>query len=209
VGTEKGIGIFNCPGSVLSRQCEAEQRVVQYDNFAGYLFEAEQVKVLAVDGANRKWIGTNNGVWLISPDAQKILLRFTVENSPLPSNNIRSIVIDEVTGDVYIGTSNGLVSYRGDATTGSSEEVALVSFPNPVTSGYNGPIAITGLPENTDVRITDIAGQLVFKTQSAGGQVTWNGRDYTGKRAASGVYLIFATNRDGSQTRQGKLVFIE
>ena len=208
-GTDKGIGIFNCPGSVISRQCEAEQRIVQYDNFAGYLFEAEQVKVIAVDGANRKWIGTNNGVWLISPDAQQILLRFTIENSPLPSNSIRSIVIDEVTGDVYIGTSNGLVSYRGDATTGSNEEVDLVSFPNPVASGYNGPIAITGLPENADVRITDISGQLVFKTQSAGGQATWNGRDYTGKRAASGVYLIFATNRDGSQTRQGKLVFIE
>ena len=208
-GTDKGIGIFNCPGSVLNRQCEAEQRTVQYDNFAGYLFETEQVKVITVDGANRKWIGTNNGIWLISPDAQKVILRFTTENSPLPSNNIRSIVIDEVTGDVYIGTNNGLVSYRGDATTGSTEGSELVSFPNPVASGYNGPVAITGLPENADVRITDIAGQLVFKTQAAGGQATWNGRDYTGKRAASGVYLIFATNRDGSQTRQGKLVFIE
>ncbi len=208
-GTDKGIAIYNCPGSVITGQCEGEQRKVQYDQFAGYLFEAEQVKVITVDGAGRKWVGTNNGVWLISPDAQKILLRFTIDNSPLPSNSIRSIVIDEVTGDVYIGTTNGLVSYRGNATTGTDEEVDLITFPNPVTSGYTGTIAISGLPENADVRITDIAGQLVFKTQSAGGQATWNGRDYTGKRAASGVYLIFASNRDGTQTRQGKLVFIE
>jgi hypothetical protein len=209
IGTKSGIGIVNCPGSVIALQCEAEVRVVQYDQFPGYLFEGEQVRTIAVDGANRKWIGTNNGVWLISADASKIISRFTAENSPLPSNIIQKITIDPVTGDVYIGTEQGLISYRGTATDGGQENGNVVSFPNPVPSGYRGTIAVKGLVENADVRITDISGQLVYRTKALGGQVVWNGVDYTGHRPQSGVYLVFITNKDGTQTHVGKIVFME
>lgn len=209
IGTANGIGIVNCPGSVISRQCESELRVVQFDEFAGYLFQNEQVRAIAVDGGNRKWIGTNNGVWLLSPEGESILMRFTAENSPLPSNSIQTISIDPITGDVYISTEEGLVSFRGTATEGGAENANVVTFPNPVPSGYNGTIAITGVVENADVRITDISGQLIFKTKANGGQATWDGKDYTGRRPQSGVYLIFVTNRDGSQTHVGKMVFME
>jgi Predicted periplasmic ligand-binding sensor domain len=209
IGTSNGIGIVNCPGSVLSGQCEAELRVVQYDDFAGHLFQNEQVRAIAVDGGNRKWIGTNNGVWLVSPDGDKIISRFTEENSPLFSNIINKITIDNTTGDVYIGTDKGLMSYRGTATEGLPENAdKLVTYPNPVPSDYTGPIAIKGLVENADVRITDVGGQLVYRTTANGGQAMWNGKDYTGHRPQSGVYLIFVTNRDGSQTHTGKLVFM-
>src|SRR5690606_25191291 len=90
IGTANGIGIVNCPGQVLDRQCEADLRVVQFDQFAGYLFQNEIVRAIAVDGANRKWIGTNNGVWLISPEGDNIIERFTEENSPLPSDRIQT-----------------------------------------------------------------------------------------------------------------------
>lgn len=209
VGTANGIGIINCPTEVIDRKCEGELRIVQYDDFAGYLFQNEAVRALAVDGANRKWIGTNNGVWLISADGNQIIERFTEENSPLLSNLVQDIAIDPVTGDVYIGTEQGLVSYRGTATEGGSINDNVISFPNPVPSGYSGSIAIKGLTENADIRITDISGQLVYRTRAFGGQAVWNGKDYTGRRPQSGVYLIFATNRDGSETHVGKMVFME
>ena len=162
-----------------------------------------------MDGGNRKWVGTNNGVWLLSPEGDEIILRFNSENSPLPSDGIQTISIDPVTGDVYIGTDKGLVSFRGSATEGGTENGEVVTFPNPVPSGYSGTIAIRGLVEDADVRITDISGQLVYRTRALGGQAVWDGKDYTGRRPQSGVYLIFVTNRDGSQTHAGKMVFME
>lgn len=209
VGTANGIGIISCPSQVLAGTCEAELRVVQYDDFAGYLFANEQVRAIAVDGANRKWIGTNNGLWLLSPDGDKIISRFSAENSPLFSNHIQKITVDQITGDVYIATDKGLMSYRGSATEGGPENKGVVSYPNPVPSGYKGTIAIKGLVENADVRITDISGQLVYRTTALGGQAIWNGMDYTGHRPQSGVYLVFITNKDGSQTATGKIVFME
>ena len=207
VGTENGIGIISCASVATQGQCDAEQRIVQYDQFAGYLFASQSVKTIAVDGGNRKWVGTTNGVWLITPDADKVLLRFTKDNSPLPSNNIQKIAVDPVTGDVYIGTDQGLVSYRGTATEGGETNSDIVVFPNPVAPGYSGTIAIKGLVTDADVRITDVTGQLIYRTKAAGGMATWNGLDYTGHRPQSGVCLIFVTNKDGTQTRTGKLLF--
>lgn len=207
VGTDDGIGIINCASSAVQADCDAELRIVQYDQFAGFLFKGQQVKTIAVDGGNRKWVGTNNGIWLISPDANKIILRFTKDNSPLPSDVIQKIAVDPVTGDVYIGTDQGMVSYRGTSTEGGTTNSDVVTFPNPVPSGYGGTIAIRGLAADADVRITDIAGQLVYRTKAQGGQATWSGLDYTGHRPQTGVFLIFVTNKDGSQTHVGKMMF--
>jgi len=209
VGTDDGISIFSCADQVLQGTCVGERRIVQYDQFAGYLFQTESVNTIAVDGANRKWIGTNNGVWLISPEGDKIIYRFTAENSPLPSNTIANISVDGVTGDVYISTEYGIMSYRSTATDGGSVNSNVLVFPNPVPSGYKGTIAIRGLVENADVRITDISGQLVYRTVALGGQAVWNGVDYRGHRPQSGVYLIFISNKDGSQTNVSKMVFME
>jgi ligand-binding sensor domain-containing protein len=210
IGTRAGIGIINCTDQVTTTLCDAERPIVQFDQFAGYLFETEIVYTIAVDGANRKWIGTANGIWLLSPTGEKIIYRFTAENSPLPSNNIKKITVDPVTGDVYVGTDKGLVCYRSTATDGGeANEEQLLTFPNPVPTGYTGSIAIKGLVENADVRITDISGQLVFRTTAFGGQAVWNGLDYKGRRPQSGVYLVFVSNRDGTQTAKGKIVFMQ
>lgn len=210
IGTENGIGIMNCPSEVFtSTDCSIEQRIVQYDQFAGYLFQNEVVKTIAVDGANRKWIGTNNGVWLISADGNSIINRFTEDNSPLLSNHIQKITVDPVTGDVYMGTEQGLISYRSTATDGGNTNTNVVSFPNPVPAAYKGTIAIKGVVDGADVRITDISGQLVYRTKALGGQAVWSGNDYTGHRPRSGVYMVFITNKDGSQTHVGKMVFMD
>ncbi len=211
IGTDDGIGIIsNCsitPG--MTAPCDAQIPIVQYDQFAGYLFAGNVIRSIAVDGANRKWVGTDDGIWLLSPNAQKIIYRFTSDNSPLPSNLIKKITVDKVTGDVYIGTENGLISYRSTATDGTLPNQGMEIFPNPVTSGYNGTIGIKGLPANADVRITDIDGQLVYKTTALGGQAVWNGIDYKGHRPQTGVYLVFVTNSDGGQISTGKIVFMQ
>lgn len=210
VGTNDGIGIFNCPESVLETGgCDAELKIVKYDLNAGLLFQRESVNSIAVDGANNKWIGTNNGVWLISDDAEKIIHRFTKDNSPLPSDEVNSIAILPESGEVFIATNAGMVSYRSEATEGHSDNSDLLVFPNPVPSGYSGMIAVKGLVENSDVRITDVAGQLVYRTKAQGGQAVWNGRNYLGDRPRTGVYYVFVTNTDGTQTGVGKFVFNE
>jgi len=211
IGTTNGIGIVsNCTvPSTQTPPCDADIPIVQYDQYAGYLFAGNNVRTIAVDGANRKWVGTDDGIWLLSPDASKIVYRFTVDNSPLPSNKIQKISIDPYTGDVYIGTEQGLVSYRSTAIEGGATNSNVVSFPNPVPSGYQGTIAIKGLVANADVRITDISGQLVYRTKALGGQAVWNGLDYTGRRPQSGVYMIFASDANGNETYAGKMVFLK
>lgn len=211
VGTADGIGIVNSchPEAGAASQCDAEIPVVQYDKYAGLLFKGSNVRTIAVDGGNRKWVGTDDGVWLLSPDASKIVYNFTTDNSPLPSDHIMKIAVDPVTGLVYIATDQGMVSFRSTATDGGESNDNVISFPNPVPSGYTGTIAIKGLVANADVRITDVSGQLVYRTKALGGQAVWNGLDYTGRRPQSGVYLIFATNSDGSQTYTGKMVFLK
>jgi len=209
VGTANGIGIFNCGSQVLQGGCDAQTPIVQYDQFAGYLFQGENVRSIAVDGANRKWVGTDKGVWLLTPDASKYIYNFTQTNSPLPSNLIQKISIDPVTGDVFIGTQEGMVSYHGTSTEGGTSNTDVITYPNPIPTGYSGTIAIKGLVANGDVRITDITGQLVYRTTALGGQAVWNGKDYTGHRPQSGVYLIFVTNSDGSETYAGKMIFMQ
>lgn len=208
IGTANGIAIVNDPGSALEGTSEATLKVVTFgDQIGGYLFQNQAVKAMAVDGANRKWIGTTNGVWLVSEDAENIVYRFTEDNSPLPSNYIERINIDPVTGDVYFSTSKGVAAFRSTATQGNAQnDDPLLIYPNPVPAGFNGMIAVRGVADNSDVRFTDIAGQMVYRTTALGGQAVWNGKDYTGHKVQSGVYLVFVVNKDGTQKTTGKFI---
>ncbi|OWY21348.1 hypothetical protein C7N43_21455 [Sphingobacteriales bacterium UPWRP_1] len=208
VGTAKGIGVYYCPYAIFTNGCDAVKPYVEVTGYGAYLLETEVVRAIAVDGANRKWVGTENGLWLLSSDGTVPLQYFTTQNSPLLSNFITAIAINGQTGEVYIGTDRGLVSYRSDATESSDANGKLVVFPNPVRPEYEGNIAIQGLAQNANVKITDIAGNLVFETTANGGTAIWNGKDYTGKKAASGVYLIFGSNTDGSDSVTGKFMII-
>jgi len=202
VGTDAGIAVFYCAGSVLGESgCDAQEILVTAeDGFVGALLGSERVQTIAVDGANRKWVGTTNGVWLFSPDGTKQIHYFSTENSPLISNNITTIAIDPKDGLVYIGTDKGLMIYRSDATEGEPEpeEDKVLAFPNPVRENYQGPIAIKGLARDADVKITDVAGNLVFKTTALGGQAIWDGKDGTGSNIKGGVYLVFSADSEGN-----------
>lgn len=209
VGTDNGIGIIYCMND-LDDPCDAEIPVIQNDEHPGYFFQNVFVSAIAVDGGNRKWIGTNVGLWLVSEDGRETIHQFTTSNSPLPSNNIKRINIDPITGEVYISTDQGLVRYRGTATQGRLEmEKPLEIYPNPVPANFSGLIAINGLAEQSDVRIVDMSGQLVYRTTANGGQAVWNGHDYLGKKAQSGVYLVLVRGKDGIEKGSGKIIFRE
>ncbi len=210
VGTAKGIGIIQCPGEVFTASgCEAILPVVQQDNFPGYLFRDEEVQAIAVDGADRKWVGTRNGIWLISSDAEKTLFRFTADDSPLPSNDIRKIGIDGITGEVFIATAEGIVSYRSTATEGTPVNTNVLVFPNPVPPGYAGTIAIRGVANNSIVKITEMDGRLVFQTRASGGQAVWNGKNYKGQTISTGVYLVFISDDAKVERLVTKIIFVK
>ncbi len=196
VGTAQGIVIFECGSSAFDENCRGTLRIVELDGFNEYLLRYEEVQTIAVDGANRKWVGTKNGVFLLSPTGEEQIAHFTTENSPLFDNTITDIAINPENGEVFIGTDRGVISYQSDAVAGGTINKSNVEvFPNPVRPDYVGPIAIRGLARDANVKITDVTGRLVYETQALGGQAVWDGRDYNGQRAKSGVYLVFsATN---------------
>jgi len=210
VGTAKGIGVIQCTQQVFTNTgCEAVLPIVQQDNFAGYLFSDEQVQAIAVDGADRKWVATQNGVWLISPDAEKIIYRFTESNSALLSNDVKQIAIDGITGEVFFATAKGICSFRSTATETTATNSGVLVFPNPVPPGYTGTIAIRGIAENAIVKITELNGRLVYQTKALGSQAIWNGKDYNGRPISSGVYLVLTSDENHQQKLATKIVFVQ
>lgn len=210
LGTGKGVAVVYSPSSVITSQnFDAQQILIKQDGINQYLLESEVVTAIAVDGANRKWIGTESGgVFLMSEDGTRQILTFNETNSPLLSNYILTITIDQKTGDVYFGTNKGLISYRGDAIAGEGGCSDVLVYPNPVRPDYSGIVAIRGLVPNGNVKITDVSGNIVYETTANGTLATWDGKSFAGKRVNTGVYLVFSTDEDGSNTCVTKLLFI-
>lgn len=210
VGTNRGVAVFYVPEAIFgSGNFDAQQILIEQDGNVQILLETEAVSTIAIDGANRKWIGTEtSGVYLISADGRTQLQHFTAENSPLPSNTISSIAIEGNSGEVFIGTDRGIISYRSDATTGGSENACALVYPNPVHENYSGPIAISGLVRDSEVKITDVAGNVVFRTTSLGGQAVWPGTDMAGNRVSTGVYLVLVVDRFGNTKCNTKVLVV-
>jgi len=211
IGTSKGVAVYNSPWRIWDSETfyAIQPSLDLNDGLYHPLLETENVTAIAVDGANRKWIGTQgSGVYLVSENGENEILNFNEENSPLLSNNIMDIAINQLTGEIFIGTSEGLISYQGDAIGGKNAYENVYVYPNPVRETYDGPVTITGLVENSDVKITDISGNLVFESTSLGGQAVWNGKNLNGNRVRTGVYLVFCNDENGEETHIEKLLFI-
>jgi len=209
VGTDKGIAIIRCPSEVFSTSgCAAYLPVVKQGNFLGFLFKDEYVQCMAVDGANRKWIGTQNGLWLLSETGEQVLQQFTASNSPLLSNNVLQVGIQPETGEVFVLTDLGICSYRSTATEPTTATQQVLVFPNPVPPGYSGTIAIRGMKENAIVKITELNGTLVYQTRSQGGQAVWNGTNYKGEKVASGFYLVLIRDDENTDKLATKIVIV-
>ena len=180
-------------------------------NYADYLLDGVYTTCLTIDDANRKWIGTlNNGLYLITGDGLETVQHLTKDNSPLPSNTIESLALHHPTGELYIGTDKGLVSYTTDATRAATEYAPdkVYAYPNPVAPDYDGPITVVGLKANSHVKITNTAGRLVAQGTSLGGSFTWNGRTPQGQRVATGIYYVLGCDEEGREGVVTKILFI-
>ncbi len=202
IGTSSGPILITNPSNVFNNNFRCTRvKIPRNDGTdnADYLLQNIEVTNIFVDGANRKWMGTKeSGLYIVSADGTEILNHFTTENSQLPSNQVTEIVVDYETGVAYIGTVNGLAAYRSDAVQSAVDYSNVYAFPNPVRPDYEGWISVTGLMENSLVKITDTAGNLFFQGYSNGGQISWDGRDRNGSRVKTGVYLVFASTTDGT-----------
>ena len=213
VGTNTGLFVIDNPKTFFNNGVFKQIKVPRNDGtgLADYLLSGTYIKSIQVDGANRKWIGTNDdGIYLISADGLETIHHFTTDNSSLPSNSIVSIAINDRSGEVFIGTDKGIASYMSDATRPEEklDENNIYAYPNPVKADYSGNIAIVGLTHDCNVKIVDTAGYLINEGTSNGGQYTWNGRNARGEKVASGVYYVLTYDSNGNEGVATKIVVI-
>lgn len=206
VATSQGIAFFTNPYGILEGG-SLTASVPIFEN--RLLLRNEYITDIGIDPANRKWFGTrSNGIWLFSETGEELIYHFTINNSPLPSNNILSLAIEPVSGEVLITTDKGAISFRSDATIGTDEHQNVKVYPNPVAPSFTGQIVIEGLVNNAQLKITDVSGKLVKEVQANGSTAIWNARDLNNARVKSGVYLVFSSSQDGLETYVAKIVII-
>ena len=210
IGTFKGLRILNSVDRFIGEnELSTTNIVIQEGDLAQELFYQQVIQDIKVDGSNNKWVSiADAGVFQVSANGQTTLRRFTKENSPLPSNNVLDIEIDEVSGEVFFATDKGLVSYLGTSTRGDDNLENVYAYPNPVRPGYTGTVKISGLMDKVNLKITDIEGNLVFETTSSGGTVEWDTTAFGKYKVASGVYMVFVTSSDAAETTVKKIMVV-
>jgi ligand-binding sensor domain-containing protein len=209
VGTETGVAVYDDPATVFSGTERFRTPNVVRGPGTGYsLLYSDVVTAIAIDGANRKWFGTNNGLWLFNAEGDESLQHFTMANSPLPSNKIVDVAVNDRTGEVWVATDAGVVAYRGSATVTEDKPTCAKVFPNPVRRDYAGQVGISGVANNAEVKITDVSGTLVYQTRATGGTVVWNLADYNGRKVQSGVYLVLTSDGQGQNGCIAKVAVI-
>ena len=210
IGTTKGLRVLSNVSSFLTEdQMTTNPIIILEENLAQELLYEQFITDIVVDGANNKWIGTaDSGVFLVSSNGQLTKYHFTINNSPLPSNAINDIDINSTTGEVFIATTKGMVSFKGTATSANEDLNNVYVYPNPVRPEYEGTVKIAGLLDNATVKISDIEGNLVYETTSEGGTIEWDTTAFGKHKVASGVYMIFISAQDGIETKVKKVMII-
>ncbi|MDR1116421.1 MAG: hypothetical protein LBL33_09835 [Tannerella sp.] len=209
IGTN--IGLLRCgsPSRALENPEQLACSRLVRDGEA-YFLGGESVTAIAVDVDNQKWIGTvSQGVFLINEDGSETIYNFNTDNSPLLSNTIKSIAINDNTGEVFFGTENGLVSYNSGVKSGATPFSDVYAFPNPVRPEFIDKVTITGLTNNATVKITDVNGNLIHQGRAVGNQFVWNCRNSNGNRVATGVYLVIASTSDASESVVTKIAVVK
>lgn len=210
IGTELGLRVIYNPLETITQDFfQAEPIIIEQNGIPEALFTDVQINDIEVDESNQKWIATStSGVYCVSEDGTETKYHFTTANSPLPSNSVNDIEADPSTGIVYFATEKGVVSFQSDAIEGGESFGDVYAYPNPVRPGFTGNVVIRGLPNDADVRIVDVVGNLLYRTKASGGSAVWDTKNSKGKLVASGVYLVLMTNRDASESKQTKIAII-
>jgi len=212
IGTQAGLRVMSNPTAIFNENQNVRVSPIIIEDVDGLpqelLFE-QFITDITTDGANNKWISTaDSGVFQVSANGQDILNIFNVDNSPLPTNSVRTVSINQSTGEVFFGTTSGLLSYSSRVTSGNETLENLRAYPNPVRPNYTGLVIIDGLTNGANVKITDVSGNLVFEEFVDGGSLQWDTRAFGKHKVASGVYFIVVTGEDQIETKVGKIMII-
>ena len=210
IGTTKGLRILSNVNSFQTDgQLTTKPIIIIEDGLAQELLYEQFITDIVVDGSNNKWIATaDSGVFMVSPDGKQTKYHFTINNSPLPSNTINDIDIDSATGEVFIATDKGLISFKGTSTAANEDLNNVYVYPNPVRPEFTGTVKVAGLLNKANIKITDIEGNLVYETTSEGGTIEWDTTVFGKYKVASGVYMIFISAQDGGETKVKKVMII-
>lgn len=201
IATESGVAFFNRFQGVLEGEnVDASQPI--FEGF--FLFDGIPVNHITIDGGNRKWMSTRDGLWLFDENIERNIVHLRRSNSPIVNTNIQQMVVNPLNGELFISSNSQFLSYRTDATRAGAVHTEVEVFPNPVRLSTNSTVTIRGLAYNNEVMITDVAGNLIHKGKANGGTFSWDLGNYSGFRAKSGVYLVFSINSDGTETYQTK-----
>lgn len=173
-----------------------------------FLLSDERVNAIAIDGGNRKWFGTQRGLWLFNEEGDEALANFTTDNAPLPSNIIRNLSWDEVSGELFIATDAGLVSFRTDASKGEEQAKSIKIFPNPVQPEFIGLVGITQLVNQASVKIITADGKLIKQLNANGGTAAWDLTNFKNEKVKSGVYFVLTASGDGVEKKAGKIIVV-
>ena len=220
LGTQSGLVIYNNANGLFDATIyDTEPIIILDDGIPKKLLGDQTINSIVVDGADNKWFGTDNGgVVYTNPNGQNTLASFNKDNSPLPSNKILKISVDTSTGKVFFATDKGVVAYNSNVASFGKELEEVYAYPNPALKNHQ-TITIDGkngkhLPKGTNVKILDVAGNLVYETnvvegqQLQGGKVVWNKTNLAGKKVASGIYIVLLANDDASETSSTKIAII-
>jgi hypothetical protein len=212
IGSNQGLRVLFNPNSMFSENpSDARSIIIEDTNgIPRELLADEAVLDIEIDGNNNKWVATaSSGAFLFSPSGRETLFQFTTDNSPLPTNSVNDIAIDESTGKIYFATDKGIVAFQGERSSKPQEDLENVrAFPNPVRPGFDGNVTIDGLTDRARVKITDIEGNLVYEAVSQGGSIPWDTRSFSGNKVASGVYFLFISTSDNIETTVSKLMIV-
>ena len=210
IGTRRGLRLLFSPSSIFENpQISSNAIIIVQDGIPQELLNDQVISEIIVDGANNKWVSTaSSGVFLFSPNGQETLQHFTEDNSPLPSNAVQSMSLDPQSGTVYFATNKGLVSFDGSSSPPASDLENVIVYPNPVRPTFNGDVTIDGLVARSNVKITDLVGNLVYEEVAQAGNITWDTTAFGRYKVASGVYLILITGPDAVETQIRKLMIV-
>lgn len=210
IGTRRGLRILSSVDRFINQdELTTSSIIINDEGLAQELLFGQFITDIAVDGSNNKWVGTaDSGVFLFSSNGQQTIYRFTTSNSPLPSNTINDIEINGITGEVFIATAKGMVSFKGTSTKPKDNLKDVYVYPNPVRPGFEGTVKVSGLTSKANVKITDIEGNLVHEVISQGGTIEWDTKAFGKYKVASGVYMIFISTDDALDTTVKKVMII-
>ena len=211
IGTRNGLRVISNPKSAIGEDSPQTSPIIIEENGIGEeLFRDGSILQIEVDGGNQKWVSIDGGgVFYLSSNGEKTFNHFTKENSPLPTNEVTGITVDNKTGKVYFVTLDGVVVYQGDVLDTNQNFGDVLVYPNPVVyANYKGNVRIRGLAQKTNIRITDAAGNLVHQAVARGGYYEWNLNNQRGARVASGIYFVLMTNEDATDTATAKIAVV-